>query len=161
LEELTKWADEQIWILRPLVSDAAAEKLESPEAVPSQTVLEHVAVPDLYQSWELVRQVREMWDSALREFEDAWDSRAAVRHRYYIVRWALLTLQESFIDPETREAQDEKTRKELRRAQKKIRQQFMPGLGSGLGDPFEDDEDEEEDEGDDEYDIFPDDWTPQ
>lgn len=110
--ELYSWADtHRDW------ANSEAERLGSPENpfVPElgpPPLPEHaerflnLAVPDMFMSWQALRQIRERYDDIVRNYEaeSEWESDPSIYHRVNIVRMAVSLLSVAFLDSEKREA---------------------------------------------------------
>lgn len=97
-----------------------------------------------------VQQIREAWDAILREYEDAWGTRGAVRRRLHIVRSARNVLDAAFVSPEVREMQAEKLARQYAKARQVMQKHWMRAMQSEDDDGGNDDPDGPEGAGNDE-----------
>lgn len=130
LQALRAWVIEEYEELRHLVPEQVAQELNEPPPLPPETVWEGVGVFDKFATLRYARAIRETWDHVVRDFESAWDSEPALRRRFHLATTGASLLENAFVDPETREAQDQK---ELRRQYQKVRKmiQFMDDVADG------------------------------
>lgn len=108
LELLRQWVIEQQQDLIPLVPRKHRHKIDDePGTLPAETIWENVGVVDKYHVLMYVRRIREGWDYTLREHEDSWDSKLAVRKRFSLIFSAMHILKEAFVSVEVREMRNE------------------------------------------------------
>jgi hypothetical protein len=105
-----------------VVQEENIPPLPPPDTLPPITVWENVSVADKYAALMYTRQIREGWDQTIREHEDAWDSKLAVRKRAMLVRAACDLLADAFVDPETREAKQHEVMVDISRRMQMMRQ---------------------------------------
>ncbi len=67
---------------------------------------QQLSVPDMYSSWQAMREIREQYDKIVRNYEDEadWNSDVCIFHQIGIVKAATLLLSVAFLDHEKREA---------------------------------------------------------
>ena len=65
-----------------------------------------LSVPDMYSSWQAMREIREQYDKIVRNYEDEadWNSDVCIFHQIGIIKAATLLLSVAFLDHEKREA---------------------------------------------------------
>lgn len=103
LYALREWSIVQVNQLKEAVPPHKADELDYPDPLPSEGVWEIISVVDHYTALMYTRRIRETWDAILREHELDWESTLCLKKRFYLVQSTLHVLQESFIDPDTRE----------------------------------------------------------
>jgi hypothetical protein len=79
-----------------------------------------ISLCDMYQTYCYMRRLREGWDTMLRDWEEEWESKTAVKHRLSLVHAGVSILANAFVDPETREAHLESFNKRARKFQEAI-----------------------------------------
>lgn len=88
----------------------------------------NLSVPDMFMSWQILRQIRERFDDVVRNYEaeSDWQSDACVYHRINIVRMASLLLSVAFLNSEQREAKGQEFKvKAQRDFLKKVKKAFQ------------------------------------
>lgn len=96
-----------------------------------------------FQHFMTMRHIRESWDELVRDYEDAWNSKAAIRRRMLLVNMAATMLNEAFIPFEVREAHQERNLERMNRRFKHLRRymdQILSSAGDDEGDTEEDDD---------------------
>ena len=107
LIELRAWVEEHQNVLRSYLRPKFADQLVAPDNLPSESVWEGISVVDKYTTLMYLRRLREGWDMVLREHEDTWTSKLALKKRFNLIVLAQHLLHDSFVDPETREAKNQ------------------------------------------------------
>lgn len=131
LELLRLWVIEQQADLVPLVPRKHRHKIDDdPNTLPSESIWENVGVIDKYWVLMYVRKIREGWDATLREHDDSWESKLALRKRFSILFSALHILKEAFVSPEVRELRNQQAadqhNAQIQTLEKHIRQVLVP-----------------------------------
>ena len=111
------WVVEQQEVLRPLVPAKFTESLVEPPTMESVTFWDNVSIIDKHTVLMWIRKIRETWDILLRQHEDAWDTKFALFQRYSVVHSAMMVLTQAFVDPKTREFNQEKALAKIRQRQ--------------------------------------------
>jgi hypothetical protein len=141
LGELRDWVLEEMRNLSQDVPEQV-EMIKVPDPIPLITVWENVSVADKFAVLTHARHVRESWDHIIREHEDAWDSALAIKKRLMLVNSASLGLDEAFVDPETREAREQKQVDHINKKMRVVRQMIGRALTpEGIFGPDDEEED--------------------
>ena len=106
--ELRNWVVEETENLVDEIPDTVAGRLKQPEEIPAITMWENVSVADKHDTYLKMRFIREKWDQIIRQYEDAWDSNAALNARFLLIEFSISVLNDAFVDPETKEAREHK-----------------------------------------------------
>lgn len=135
------WANAEASRLIPSDSNAAF----IPELGPEPTtrtgeLFVNLAVPDMFMSWQMLRKIREKYDSIVRNFENQedWNSDSCIFHRIQILKLASLLLSVAFLDYERREAK-------YHEAMKTSRKEFLAALKNAIGGLKEKSEEDDDD----------------
>lgn len=124
LMELRTWLEEEQEQIKYKIKGKFASNLEKPDNMAAECVWEGVGVVDKYVVLHRMRQLREGWDGVLRDHEDTWDCKMALKRRYDLFMLAHYILREAFINPETREFREQKQFKDYMRKSKLIQQKL-------------------------------------
>jgi len=131
LELLRAWVVEQQQELVPLVPRKHRHKIDDePGSFPPLSVWENVSVVDKYWVLMYIRKIREGWDYTLREHEDSWDSKLALRKRFSLLFSAMHILKEAFVAPEVREMRNQQAadqhNAQMQTLEKHLREVLVP-----------------------------------
>lgn len=124
LAALSVWAAEQRQVLLEVVPKSAHSRLTAPTRMAPEAYWFNAAVMHQYNVLLTVRRVRELWDKAFREFEDAWDSQAALKFRFSVVAIACDCLAEAFVSGEQQEARHSAASERILREQEALHRGF-------------------------------------
>jgi hypothetical protein len=111
--ELHDWVSgQQAWANREAARLNVPENPYIPPLVPkpvgtdAMPRFQQLSVPDMYSSWQAMREIREQYDKIVRNYEDEadWNSDVCIFHQIGIVKAATLLLSVAFLDHEKREA---------------------------------------------------------
>jgi hypothetical protein len=100
----------------------------------------NLSVPDMFMSWQILRQIRERYDDVVRNYESEsdWQSNACIFHRINILRMASLLLSVAFLNSEQREAKDHEFKvKASREFLKKVKKAFQEINNFQKGESYE------------------------
>ncbi len=139
IAELTVWAADQRNVLIRLIPKNAHARMASPDGLANTRFWSTAAVLHQYNVLLTIRRVRELWDKAYREFEDAWDSQAALRFRFSVVVIACDCLAETFITGEQQEARHTAASEQILREQEALQRGFNKIINNEIAVPAEDD----------------------
>ena len=149
LAALRLWLVEQQEALRLLVPPKHAAQLKEPDNLAAETVWGGVSVVDHYTVLMYLRMIREGWDHVIREHEDTWDSKLALKKRFALAVMAQHVLDEAFISPELREARNQTAMDtilhELKARQDKLKELMNPSNAPDEDKPGQETEDDDED----------------
>lgn len=144
--ELYAWtADHREW------ANMEASRLDAPESpwipdlgpiplVENVDKFINLSVPDMFMSWQILRQIRERYDDVVRNYESEsdWRSDASVFHRINILRMSALLLSVAFLNSEQREAKDHEFKvKASREFLKKVKKAFQEINNFQKGESYE------------------------
>lgn len=139
LDELNDWADEQRGILLAVIPANAQARIIQPTMMASPFVWSNVSVMHQYNVLLTLRHVREMWDKAYREFEDAWDSQAALKFRFSVVVTACNCMADAFTTGEQQEARHTHVAEQIIRENAAIERGFKKIVDGEIQKPDETD----------------------
>lgn len=128
-----EWANE--YVLSVAETPPEGEPFQPLRELPPRVSLDGVSVVDIYRSFRIMRHIREEWDRAIRIFEQDFDDPRFAAWRVRLLGLSYLTLQESFVDAETREALTTQMESESQNMSRKLRevlQRFAQSQGIGL-----------------------------
>ena len=88
--------------------------------IPDASRYQAISVQDIFQTYMMLRKLREEWDAMVRVYEEDWQARPAVAWRLRILRTGYAILVNAFVDPETREAHNETFARKVKKVQLRI-----------------------------------------
>lgn len=118
LKELREWANKYLDEINEL---AGQEQIPPVKKFPRYEVYASQPILIQFEHFVILRQIRESWDELIRDHEDSWDCRQALRRRAMLVSTAAFTLNEAFIPFEVREANTERKLEKLQKRFKHLR----------------------------------------
>lgn len=130
LRLLRAWVIETQAYLQDLVPQKVVESFAEPPSLGTVAIWENVGVIDKYSLLMYLRQIREGWDYILREHEDSWECKLALRKQVGLVETACSVLADAFVTAEVREMKEEQAAKQVRRQhrafQAAVRKMIVP-----------------------------------
>ena len=137
--------------------DAEIQIVPIGNQLPTIPTMQHFTlcgVADMFNTYMLMRRIRESWDKMIRTWENDWENKNAIVWRLRTIRMAVQLLNQAFILPEHREAKVDAFHKKMTRfSQKVARKLGVPDELMGGKDAF-DFLNEEGAEDDDDDDLF-------
>lgn len=129
------------WVLRcrtELNEFAGTEAVPNPKKFPKKEIYATQPVLVQFQHFMMMRNIREAWDELLRDHEDSWSSKMAIRRRMMLVTTAADMLSEAFVPFEVREARAEQQMVKTQKRFKFLRR-YMDQILSNVPDEEEED----------------------
>jgi hypothetical protein len=156
LHEFRVWWIEHRDQLQAIVGEVAGEPdiFNEPNLLQDINIWDGMTVMDKARTLMYMRMVREVWDSILRDHEDAWESEMSLRRQMQILDASRDFINDVFLTPEEREAKWAEQAREEQEEVPRLDDVHVPmppdfNISDIIGDDFdpeaEDDDGEEED----------------
>lgn len=107
------------WVLHyrdKVNSQIGRAEVPVPRELPRASTYSAQPIIEQFRHFMIMRQIREQWDTLIREFEESWDSKPAFRGRVMLLQAASVTVNEAFVPREVREARSVKHMDHIQKA---------------------------------------------
>jgi len=125
LQSLLVWVNHEYDALADTSYYEVYKDIDVPTSIPEASIHANVAISDIFYTWRWLRQLREYYDTVIRDFEDEWECEVAIARRADLLQRTVKLLNNAFQSAEVRGAKSLEQEEADRIAAKQMQSKFQ------------------------------------